>query len=68
MKTSKKRVRMRVVTAKVGRSQIAILLMGPAKRLPKRDEGLAQAFKDFKGGVYVGYRVLPKRKKRRSSA
>jgi len=68
MKVSKKRVRVRVVTAKVGRSRMAILLMGPAKRLPKRDEGLAEAFKDFKGGVYVGYRILPKRSKRKSSA
>lgn len=64
MKSSGKRVRVRAVTAKVGRSRIAILLMGPAKRLPKEDEGLAKAFKDFKGGVYVGYQVLPKRKRK----
>ncbi len=61
-----KRVSFRVVEAKIGRKKLAILLVKPSMRMPMPDEVIDKFFKTHKAGVFCAYRLLPKRKRRKT--
>lgn len=66
-KKPEKRVTVKVVEATIGRKRLAILLVRPSERMsfPVPDETVDKLFARYKAGVFIAYRLFPKRRRSR---